>query len=161
MPFAIIRFYEELGDQRSDKPDFTGTAFVGVQSTIRNFTIAEDRPGDGYLLLSVAGMQNAEAQVMAFADEKDTAGNLLHPNFAEVRVVMGSLIAANLDLDVQTAYDNAVWANPNLRKSALAKQRAVPGSKPGKLKKTKPAKEPSLRDMVTEAVRHDTERAGA
>ncbi len=105
--------------------------------------------------------QNAETQVMAFAEEKDTAGNTLHPHFADVRVVMGSLIAANLDLDVQTAYDNAVWANPNLRKSALTKQRAVPASKPGKLKRAKSAKEPSLRDMVTEAVRHDAERAGA
>jgi hypothetical protein len=36
---------------------------VGLQSTVRNFDIPDDRPGEGYLLLSVAGMQNANAQV--------------------------------------------------------------------------------------------------
>ena len=67
--------------------------------------------------------QNAESQVTAFADEKDSAGNLLHPHFAEVRVVMGSLIAANPQLEVHTAYENAVWANPQLRDADLAKHR--------------------------------------
>ncbi len=105
--------------------------------------------------------QEAETQVTAFAEEKDSAGNLLRPHLEKVRVTMGRMIDEDPALTLETAYENAVWANPNLRKSALAKQRAAPASKPGKLKRAKSAKEPSLRDMVTEAVRHDAERAGA
>ncbi len=67
--------------------------------------------------------QNAEAQVTVFAEEKDDAGDLVHPHFAEVRAVMGALVSANPELDVQTAYENAVWANPQLREADLAKQR--------------------------------------
>ena len=45
----------------------------------------------------------------------------------------------------------------------LAKQRAAPTAKRGKSAKAKgrPVKEPSLRDMVTEAVRDDAGRANA
>ncbi len=105
--------------------------------------------------------QKAEAEVAAFADEKDAAGNLLRPHLEKVRVTMGRMIDEDPTLTLETAYENAVWANPNLRKSALAKQRAVPASKPGKLKKTKPAKVQSLRDIVTEAHRSAVERANA
>ena len=105
--------------------------------------------------------QEAETQVTAFAEEKDSAGNLLRPHLEKVRVTMGRMIDEDPTLTLATAYENAVWANPNLRKSALAKQRAAPASKPGKLKRAKPAKEPSLHDLVTEAHRSAVERAGA
>jgi len=64
MAIAIIRFNEELGDNQSHKPNLAGTAFVGLQSTVRNFTLFEQTTGEGYLLLSVAGMQNEKAQVL-------------------------------------------------------------------------------------------------
>ena len=67
--FAIIRFNEELGDKVSDPPGFAGTAFVGFQSTVRTFFIPEDMRGEGYLLLSVAGMQNAGARVFINGSE--------------------------------------------------------------------------------------------
>ena len=67
--------------------------------------------------------QSAENQVTAFVEEKDSAGNLLHPHFAEVRAVMGSLISVNPDLDVHKAYEHAVWANPQLREANLSQQR--------------------------------------
>ncbi len=105
--------------------------------------------------------QKAEAEVAAFADEKDAAGNLLRPHLEKVRVTMGRMIDEDPALTLEAAYENAVWANPNLRKSALAKQRAVPASKPGKPKRAKPAKEPSLHDIITEAHRSAAERANA
>ena len=60
--FAVIRFHEELGDNLGDAPNFAGTSFVGLQSTIRTFD-ADNPRGEGYLLMNVAGLQNAQAQV--------------------------------------------------------------------------------------------------
>ncbi|MDP6565938.1 MAG: hypothetical protein QF578_14020 [Alphaproteobacteria bacterium] len=60
--FAVMRFNEELGDNMGDRPNFAGTAFVGLQSTIQTFD-ADNPRGDGYILLNVAGMHNERAQV--------------------------------------------------------------------------------------------------
>ncbi len=64
-----------------------------------------------------------ETQVATFAEEKDTSGNLTHPHFAEVRAAMGAFINLHPDTDMQTAYDNAVWAYPELREANLTQQR--------------------------------------
>ena len=65
MSLAIVRFNEELGDNLGDKPNIGGTAFVGLQSTIKNFTLSSPTTGEGYMVLSVAGLQNAAgAQVL-------------------------------------------------------------------------------------------------
>ncbi len=109
--------------------------------------------------------QNAEAQVVAFAEGKDAGGNLLRPHLEKVRATMGRMIGEDPNLTLQAAYDNAVWADPKLRKAALAKQRAAPTAKRnqhGKAKATaKPAKEMSLYDTVVEAHRSAIERADA
>ncbi len=71
-----------------------------------------------------AQVQNdAEAYIKTFAEEKDASGNLLHPHLDKIRAVMGSLIDANPEWDMQTAYENAVWGNPALREENLATQR--------------------------------------
>ena len=67
--------------------------------------------------------QDTEAQVTVFAEEKDASGNLLRPHFVEVRAAMGAEIDLNPGTDMQTAYDNAVWANPKLREANLASAR--------------------------------------
>ena len=66
--FAIIRFNEELGDNLGDPPNLGGTSFVGLQSTIKNFD-AESPRGEGYILMNVAGMQNAQAQIVLNGSE--------------------------------------------------------------------------------------------
>ena len=68
MSFAIVRFNEELGDNMTDKPN-VGAAFVGLQSSVKEFTMPSDTKAGGYLLLSVAGMQNAKAQVIINGSE--------------------------------------------------------------------------------------------
>ena len=63
MGFRIVRFNEELGDNMSDRPN-VGATFVGLQTSVKEFNIPDETRGEGYLLLSVAGMQNANAQVL-------------------------------------------------------------------------------------------------
>lgn len=99
-------------------------------------------------------MQQVEADITAFADEKDAGGNLLRPHFAEVRDAMGDDIRQHPETDIQAAYDNAVWANPKLRKQALAQQRSAPTSKPPTANKPrKVAKGPSLRDEIRQQLK--------
>lgn len=100
--------------------------------------------------------QDAEAQVAAFEKEKDTAGNPLRPHLTKVSAAMGRFMEEDPNLTLKDAYNNAIWADPKLRKAALADHRTAPASKhskPGKAKKAKPAKEPSLRDDLLQAHR--------
>ena len=61
--------------------------------------------------------QAIEGILRKFVEEKDGAGNPAHPHFEELR----NEIAAFLDmgLDLQDAYDRAVWASPTHREGML------------------------------------------
>jgi len=58
-----------------------------------------------------------------FADEKDAAGNLLHPHFDAVLPQMIDLFKANPQRNLKEAYEAAVWMNPDLRSSLIAQER--------------------------------------
>ncbi|MCZ6862977.1 MAG: hypothetical protein O7I42_22370 [Alphaproteobacteria bacterium] len=68
--------------------------------------------------------QSVETEIAAFAEEKDPSGSPLRPHLAKVRDEMGRMIQRDPNLNIQEAYDNAVWADPTLRKQALAKRTA-------------------------------------
>lgn len=63
--------------------------------------------------------QQARQSVDAFATEKDASGNLLRPHVEAVRPLMATLIEQSVNdgrpIDLQTAYDQAVWAHPETR----------------------------------------------
>jgi hypothetical protein len=61
-----------------------------------------------------------QAQVEAFASDKDESGAITHPHFESVRVVMGSLLSNGAATDFQDAYDQAIWANPDIRQGIQA-----------------------------------------
>jgi hypothetical protein len=54
-----------------------------------------------------------------FAQETDASGNPAHPHFETVRSVMGSLISSGNATDLKSAYEAAVYANPELRQEEL------------------------------------------
>jgi hypothetical protein len=58
-----------------------------------------------------------------FADEKDQAGNLLHPHFDAVLPQVIELFQANPQRDLREAYEMAVWMNPQLRETLISKER--------------------------------------
>jgi hypothetical protein len=47
-----------------------------------------------------------------------------HPHYAEVKANMAALLSAGAAKDLQDAYDQAVWARPDIRATLLAQQRA-------------------------------------
>jgi hypothetical protein len=59
----------------------------------------------------------AKSELKVFAEEKDSAGTALHPHFEAVKQIMGRLMAADQEMDLATAYDVAVYRDPELRKT--------------------------------------------
>ncbi len=62
------------------------------------------------------------AYVDQFAAEKDEQGNLLRPHFQQVRQQMAAFVQAGADLN--QAYEQACWANPQIRGELLKAQEA-------------------------------------
>lgn len=58
-----------------------------------------------------------------FADEKDAAGNPLHPHFDAVLPQMIELFQSNPQRDLREAYETAVWMNPQLRQTLIQSER--------------------------------------
>ena len=71
-----------------------------------------------------AVMQVTRQQIDGFADEKDANGRPKHPHFDAVLPHMIELYRANPERDLQTAYDMAIWAVPEIRSSLIAAERA-------------------------------------
>ena len=69
----------------------------------------------------IRGQQQTEAQRLN--DEVQKFG-VDKPYFEEVRPHMAALISSGAAADLQTAYDNAIWANPEVRAKVMAEQSA-------------------------------------
>lgn len=77
--------------------------------------------------------QKANAEVLkvtrwsidSFADEKDASGKPKHPHFDAVLPHMIDLYRANPERDLQQAYDQAIWAVPEVREKLLAERTNV------------------------------------
>ena len=61
----------------------------------------------------------AGRELLAFSGEKDAQGNLLRPHFEAVKQTMGRLMVADETLDLQQAYEVAVYRDPELRKTLV------------------------------------------
>lgn len=55
-------------------------------------------------------------EIASFRDEKDDAGNQLHPYFDEVKAEMASLLQSGAAKTLKHAYEMAQWANSGVRK---------------------------------------------
>ena len=71
-----------------------------------------------------AQTQDVNAQIAAFRDAKDDAGNLQHPHFEKLRAQMSGLMQSGATQDMQQAYDMAMWSDPELRQQLLDSQKA-------------------------------------
>ena len=60
-----------------------------------------------------------ERNVIAFANERDNEGNILHPHLQQVGDMMDLLMGQNPSLTLQQAYDNACYAVPEVREMIL------------------------------------------
>jgi hypothetical protein len=89
-----------------------------------------------------------------FAAETDASGNPAHPHFETVRSVMGSLISSGNATDLKSAYDMAVYANPELRQEELkrvAARQSQAKVKTEAVQKAKKAQRSKVRGSATPA----------
>lgn len=61
-------------------------------------------------------------QVQQFAEEKDESGKPRHPHFETVKPHMGALLSSGAAESLSDAYEQAIWARPDLRQELLAQQ---------------------------------------
>jgi len=89
-----------------------------------------------------------------FAAETDANGNPAHPHFEKVRGVMGSLISSNNATDLASAYEMAVYADPELRQAEVKRLAAAQSQETVKtdaVKKAKKAQRSKVRGSATPA----------
>jgi hypothetical protein len=89
-----------------------------------------------------------------FAAETDASGNPAHPHFEQVRSVMGSLISSGNATDLKSAYEAAVYANPELRQEELKRVAASQSQakvKTEAVQKAKKAQRSKVRGSATPA----------
>ena len=89
-----------------------------------------------------------------FAAETDASGNPAHPHFETVRSVMGSLISSGNATDLKSAYEAAVYANPELRQAELervAARQSQAKVKTEAVQKAKKAQQSKVRGSATPA----------
>lgn len=62
-------------------------------------------------------INEAKTELQKFAEMKDDAGALRHPHLETVKMTMGRLMSVDPSLDLESAYDVAVYRDPELRKT--------------------------------------------
>ena len=75
-------------------------------------------------------VSQAQNSIASFSNEVDESGKLRYPHFDIVRNTMADIIESNerqgFKISLEQAYDNAVWATPEIRQHLLSEQ-AVQG----------------------------------
>lgn len=78
-------------------------------------------------------VQSAGTSIQTFAEARDENGRLAHPHFEAVRPVMAALIHAaastGTEINLDEAYQRAVYADPTLRSDLLKAQQAEASKK--------------------------------
>jgi hypothetical protein len=66
--------------------------------------------------------QALTSQIQSFAQERDGAGQVKHPHFDNkaVKERMGALLEKGLASDLEDAYQQSIWAMPDIRTSLMA-----------------------------------------
>jgi len=66
--------------------------------------------------------QTRQLTINNFASAKDEDGNLLHPYFDQVKNDMFALLDSHIVTDYESAYEKALWLNPQTRSDLMEKQ---------------------------------------
>ncbi len=97
---------------------------------------------------------STQSLIDQFAAETDANGNPKHPHFERVRGVMGTLISSENAKDLNSAYEMAVYADPELRQEqvkAMAAAQSQDEVKTEAVKKAKKAARSKVRGSATPA----------
>jgi hypothetical protein len=69
-------------------------------------------------------VQSLHNQISTFSSAKDENGNLKYPHFETIRHDMGALMNAGKAATLEEAYEQAIWINPELRRTFIERQSA-------------------------------------
>jgi len=72
--------------------------------------------------LELQGEQTKQLTISNFISAKDNEGNFLHPHFLLVKDEMFALLNSGVAFDFETAYEKALWLNPQTRGQLINKQ---------------------------------------
>ena len=75
-----------------------------------------------WLALDNQSQQTRQLAINNFASAKDDEGHLLHPHFDQVKNDMFALLDSRIVTDYESAYEKALWLNPQIRSDLLEKQ---------------------------------------
>lgn len=103
-----------------------------------------------------ASQQQIQQQIEQFASEKDDKGDYTHPHFEQVKTHMGALMNSGAAESLEEAYDQAVWARPDLRSELLEQKKREAAQqekqrRKEKAEKAKKATTPASTGATTEA----------
>lgn len=103
-----------------------------------------------------ASEQQIQQQIEQFASEKDEKGDYKRPHFEQVKTHMGALMNSGAAESLEEAYDQAVWARPDLRSELLEQQKREAAQqekqrRKEKAQKAKKATTPASTGATTEA----------
>ena len=140
-----------IGNDSAAEDDFADPQIKALQQQVAQLT--------GFIQNQQTQAQSqSQASTQSFIDqfaaETDANGNPAHPHFEKVRNVMGSLISSNNATDLQSAYEMAVYADPELRQAEvkrLAAQQSQETVKTDAVKKAKKAQRSKVRGSATPA----------
>lgn len=122
-----------LDEDEDEKDPYVAQLEEKVQNLERQFTERTQNEQQ-------ANAAQLDQQIQAFADEKDDKGDYKHPHFAEVRAHMGGLMQAGAAQTLEDAYDQAVWARPDLRQDLIQQQTREAAQREAQRRKEKAAK---------------------
>jgi hypothetical protein len=98
--------------------------------------------------------QSTQSLIDQFAAETDANGNPAYPHFEKVRSVMGTFISNGNAPDLKSAYEMAVYADPELRKAEMdnyALKKSQDTVKTDAVKKAKKAQRSKVRGSAAPA----------
>lgn len=123
-------------NQRQDEPD-VDPQYAGLNSKLQAIeqTLMQQRQAE-----EQSRVQSVVQQIESFKSQTDANGAPLHPHFDKVRSHMAALANAQPDADLQSLYDQAVYANPETRAAMLAEQERVQKANADKAAREKAAK---------------------
>lgn len=148
------------------------SAIDGLKQQLSTLTKAQN---DHQTQAQNVAVQQAQAELNAFVEAKDDAGNLKHPHYERVRMKMHALWQADSSKSLEDLYSDAVMLDPELRQQWVSDQVKVKTEANGKAKRQAKAKKASrnikgartggqveIDNMsVEDSVRHVAERLGA
>ena len=140
-----------IGNDSAAEDEFADPKVKGLEQQVAQLTAFIQNQQTQQQSVEQASTQSFIDQ---FAAETDVNGNPAHPHFEKVRHVMGTLISNNNATDLKTAYEMAVYADPELRQEELKRVAASQSQakvKTEAVQKAKKAQRSKVRGSATPA----------